>query len=136
MSNEQATVPISSLIDIVFLLIMFFVATATIDEYGMNNNVDLALAKHMKAQENQSPSRFTISLDDKGRVYITNQEASLKTLQQDLRLHSKYFGNRSEIQIRADKKSYLSDLEKIIKTVNECGMNNIKIISQLESDHE
>lgn len=136
MSEEKMSIPISALIDIVFLLIMFFVATATIDEVGLQHNVELALARNMQANTISSPYRYPISLQEDGRVFIGPIETSLKKLSSDLSVHNKNFGNKTEVQIRADKHCLLSDLEPILETINKSGLHNIKIITKQESEHE
>ena len=132
MPDEKSAIPISSLIDIVFLLIMFFVATAKIDQQGLEQNVKLVQVENMLQQEKLSPYRFNISVSQSGEIYLENQESDLNQLSSQLNSHRKRFGNRSEILLRADKHCFLSELEKVIEAITKSGLTNIKIISQLE----
>ena len=136
MSEETMSLPISALIDIVFLLIMFFVATATIDEVGLQRNIELALASHMKANEDSSPYRYQIILQEDGRLFTGPIETSLKKLHSELSVYKRNFGNKTEVQIRADKHCPLSELEPILDTINKSGLHNIKIITKLENEYE
>ena len=134
--SEKMSIPISALIDVVFLLIMFFVATATIDEVGLQHNVDLALAGNMDTNTVSSPNRYPINLQEDGRLFIGPMETSLKKLHSDLSKHKRNFGNKTEVQIRADKHCPLSELEPILEVINKSGLHNIKIITKLENKHE
>ena len=136
MSEEKMSIPISSLIDIVFLLIMFFVATATIDEVGLQHNIELALARNMEANTISLPNRYPISLHEDGRVFIGPIETSLEKLDSDLNQHKRTFGNKTEVQVRADQHCPLSELAPLLEIINKSGLHNIKIITKLERKHE
>ena len=65
--QQAAETPISSLIDVVFLLIMFFVATASVEKEGFDDTVMLAESKHMqilKTKKQDKFLRFRLYLDE------------------------------------------------------------------------
>ena len=128
--TEKMSIPISALIDVVFLLIMFFVATATMAESGLDAKVKLAEAKSMKALKLQSLSRFPISLRSDGSLLYMNQEMELGPLKQELKRHLAHYGNKAEVQIRADKHCKLDKLDKVMDAFSSVGARNMKIISK------
>ena len=128
--TEKMSIPISALIDVVFLLIMFFVATATMAESGLDAKVNLAEAKSMKALKLQSLSRFPISLRSDGSLLYLNQETELGALKQELKRHLIHYGNKAEVQIRADKDCQLDKLDKVMDAFSSVGARNMKIISK------
>ena len=70
MTEEAASVPISSMIDIVFLLIIFFIVTATLDKDLQDESVRLADAPHGRPVIKQDPRTITINLLYDGSINI------------------------------------------------------------------
>lgn len=69
-SPEQAETPISSMIDIVFLLIIFFVVTASIDKDIEDERVSLADAPHGRPATKKDPRAVIINVRDDGTIKI------------------------------------------------------------------
>lgn len=67
---EQAEVPISSMIDIVFLLIIFFVVTASVDKDIEDERVALADAPHGRPATKKDPRAIVINVHDDGTIKI------------------------------------------------------------------
>ena len=70
MTEEAASVPISSMIDIVFLLIIFFIVTATLDKDLQDESVLLADAPTGRPVVKQDPRTITINLRMDGSMTI------------------------------------------------------------------
>ena len=70
MTEEAASVPISSMIDIVFLLIIFFIVTATLDKDMQDECVLLADAPNGRPVVKQDPRTITINLRMDGSMTI------------------------------------------------------------------
>ena len=125
--------PISSLIDVVFLLIMFFVATAQMDQEGFDQNVQLAIAYDMEKIKNRENGQFPISILKDGRVstgaYSSDDVAGLKN---ELMRHVANFGDEVTVIIRPDKEVELSVIEEVMSAVGECGVAKINISAKLE----
>lgn len=67
MSNDEtAEVPISSMIDVVFLLIIFFVVTAAVDKDAEDEKVILAEAPHGKPVTKKDPRAVVINIHQDG----------------------------------------------------------------------
>ena len=65
--EEKQEVPVSSLIDVVFLLIMFFVITSNIEKEAFDVQIDLVKAKNMKPATQVPPKRITINVQVDGK---------------------------------------------------------------------
>ena len=70
MTEEAASVPISSMIDIVFLLIIFFIVTATLDKDMQDESVLLADAPNGRPVVKQDPRTITINLRMDGSMTV------------------------------------------------------------------
>ena len=79
-SEEAASVPISSMIDIVFLLIIFFIVTATLDKDMQDENVLLADAPNGRPVVKQDPRTITINLRMDGSMNIGGRAISADQL--------------------------------------------------------
>lgn len=79
---DEPEVSLTSLIDVVFTLIIFFVVTATFDERSAIQ-IDLPKASTQAAPAQDPP--LTLAVDPQGRYYVENREvlkrdpASLRT---------------------------------------------------------
>lgn len=69
-TEEAASVPISSMIDIIFLLIIFFIVTATLDKEIEDEQILLADAPHGRPVVKQDPRTITINVRVNGDVKI------------------------------------------------------------------
>ena len=81
LKEEKAEVPISPLIDVVFLLIMFFVVTASAQQDTYNDSVKVPESKFLKPVE--SPHKVVLSIDAEGNIKsgirVWQYDAQLKT---------------------------------------------------------
>ncbi|WDE95469.1 biopolymer transporter ExbD [Lentisphaera profundi] len=125
--------PISSLIDVVFLLIMFFVATAQMDQEGFDQNVQLAIAFDMEKITQRAQSQFPISILKDGVISTgPGTTGDIAGLKRELSKHVGTYGNEVTVIIRPDKNVKLSLIDEVMSTVGECGVAKINISAKLE----
>jgi biopolymer transport protein ExbD len=120
---------VTPLVDIVFLLLIFFLLTAT---YVKNPNLDINLPK---ASINQVTSRerdITIAITKKGELRFENQEISAEKLEGILRAeyaeHSDSF-----IVIRADEGSRHGRVVEVMDLAKRIGFDRLAIATQAKS---
>lgn len=131
--QEPDGCPVSSLIDVVFLLIMFFVATAKMDQEGFDQNVKLAIAVHMEKITKRANSQFPVSVKADGSVSTgAGSDGTVQGLKNELIRHVAKYGNEVTVIIRADKEAQLSVIEKVMNAVTESGVSSMKISAKLE----
>ncbi len=73
-SNESKKGPklnMTSLIDVVFLLLIFFMVTTTFEKQA---KLKIQLPEATQEIHNQSPSQIVISISQKGSIYLNNNE--------------------------------------------------------------
>ena len=63
---------LTSLIDVVFLLLLFFMVSATFEKYG-RLQVELPQAEPNTEQE-QQPDRITVTVDADGQLFVSDRE--------------------------------------------------------------
>ena len=125
--KEDAKVPLSSLIDIVFLLIFFFVFTITVKNDQIDKNVQLAKSYHMELAGNER-NTFTINVQSSKvpdgkpsytiggkRFPLTVAEGGANSIEGKLRIAKERHGDSVVVIIRASK-----DLQfRWIQAINE-----------------
>lgn len=114
----------TAMIDIVFLLLCFFVTTSVFSQWEME--VDVVLPS---AQSSQMPDRLPgeviINLSKEGKISINQREYAMNELQDRLTRLAKLFPGQPVI-IRADKDSNTGQL---ISLVDVCRLSDIWNIS-------
>jgi biopolymer transport protein ExbD len=123
---EEAEVPISSMIDIVFLLIIFFVVTASLDKEVEDENVKLCNAPHGKPLKKKDPRGVTINVEENGLIMVSGQLISMNTLSGVLRSQASKYGNDIPIVIRGDYRVQHGYIKKVMEAVTETGLYKIK----------
>ncbi|MEN9358652.1 MAG: Biopolymer transport protein ExbD/TolR [Verrucomicrobiota bacterium] len=136
-TDQKCETPISSLIDIVFLLIMFFVATANFDSEGFDNNVELAKAKNLQKMTTKPINQIPISVDynnlTKGYdIKVGGINATGKQVETLLRECVKRMGSSTEAFIRVDKRCKLGALEEVTTACGAAGVATLKISAEAE----
>ena len=123
--DEEATVNLTPLIDVVFLLLIFFMVSTTFDSTS-EIKIDLPEASATNAPVNQS---LTIMIDPQGFYYIngkrlSNQSADLLLLE----LH-RVVGSDKEmtVVIQSDAKSPVQSLVTAMDTVGKMGLSRLSI---------
>ena len=134
--KDNADVPISSLIDVVFLLIMFFVVTSNIEQEVFEVPVTLVKAKNMKPAVKVPPNRVTINVaqerDDKGLFYLGSTPVTPQALRGSLIALKKEKGSGTLVLIRADKDVKFLYESEVIEAIKASGLMKIRIQAELE----
>lgn len=131
--QEAEGAPISSLIDVVFLLIMFFVATAQMDQEGFDQNVQLAIAYDMEKIKSREKAQFPISILKDGVISTgPGSTGTIAGLKNELTRHKATYGSEVTVIIRPDKEVELKVIEDVMTAVGEVGLAKIKISAKLE----
>ena len=114
-------VNVISLVDILFLLVIFFAVTTTFsDEHGIA--VDLPTASAGVLSREQQP--ITISLSSDTAIFLDNRALKLETLAAELKAHQASAPAKS-IVIRADKKVSHGTVVAVMEAAREAGIEEI-----------
>ena len=116
------TLSLTPLIDIVFLLLIFFlVATRFAEE---EQEMDVMLPDASEAQPLTSkPGELFINIDQQGRYYVTGKILTLEELDRTLRAASVNNPGRLSVIIRADKRVVWN---YVVAAMNACNKAKIR----------
>ena len=144
-SEETLETPITQMIDIVFLLIIFFVVTASVDKDLVDETINLAQAKNTNAETAAKKLSVTINMkmatDSQGRSILVGgrpkvlynialQEKSLDGIRQALQAVKNDTGTIVPILIRVDKNVEYRYIDELLsKAVARVGFTKVSIVA-------
>ncbi len=120
---------ITPLVDIVFLLLIFFLLTAT---YVKNPSLDISLPKASLNQVTSQKKDLAIAVKRDGEIRYDNQDVSFERLEGILR--AEYSENKEAIVvIRADKESMHGRVVEVMDLAKKIGFAKLAIAIQAKS---
>lgn len=130
--EEELETPIASLIDVVFLLIIFFVVTATVDKDIRDDTIRLAQAKYAKAADITDPRTVTINVRRNGGINVALTPMNRVSLTQYLKGIHAESGSVVPVLIRGDREAIYEHVDTILQAVGDAGLWRVKLSSETE----
>ncbi len=131
--EEGADIPIESMIDVVFLLIIFFVVTAAIDKEVEDEAVGLSDAPHGKPLEKKNPKSVTINVRKDGVLNISQIPLTIDKISEQITIAATkwYPNNPAEmpIVIRGDKDAQHGYIKKVMEAVTKTGLYKVRFMA-------
>lgn len=122
--NIKVKVPISPMIDIIFLMIFFFVVSSVMDQ-GVNQTIDLVKVNNIKPQELPAKKVY-LSISEQGDIILDNGiTATESALKMYLNNVIEIWGNSTRFVIRADKEAFHADVDAALQQLKKSGAKNI-----------
>ncbi len=126
-SENEPGCPVAALIDVVFLLIVFFLVTMNMEKEVVDRTIELAQAEETKPEEDKNPHRVIVNLREDGDMNIANNPLTPSQLKMLLYNTSQKYGNSIPVIIRADRGARFRQIDKVMKVVGEAGLYRVKI---------
>jgi len=123
--DEETTIDITPMLDVVFIMLIFFIVTATfVKESGIEVNRPDALTA-----QKQEKANILIAIDENNEVWIDRRLIDLRAVRPNIqRLHSE--NPQGSVVIQADKASNTDTLIKVMDASRSAGVYNISIAAQ------
>jgi biopolymer transport protein ExbD len=128
--EEEIQLSIAPLIDIVFLLLIFFMVTSHFD---VASGVRIELPKVAKRLYNTETDRITLLVDQNGEIYLKGERLDMKTLPPALKTLVDHKG-LSRLIIQADKDVKHGTVVEIMDVAKRAGVYSIVIAANWKSD--
>ncbi|MBD1574984.1 MULTISPECIES: ExbD/TolR family protein [Vibrio] len=124
-AKEEAQVDLTSMLDIVFIMLIFFIVTSSfVHESGME--VNRPAASHSTSQSNSGIFVAVTAANDvyidKRRVDVERVQATLEKLMMD--------DPQASLVIQADKHAYNGTVVEVMDAAKGAGINKIAIATQ------
>ena len=120
--EEQAGIALTSLIDIVFLLLIFFMVTSSFIEIERKLNIELPEAKAADVEKKEKP--ILIEMDRRGRITLDGQMVSLSGLEASLKERK---GKGTIATVRADRRLSHGKVTAVLGICRDAGIRDIGI---------
>lgn len=130
--RKRVTINITSLIDILFLLIIFFVVTSTfLEQPGMR--LDLPSAE---TAEQTEVRELVLEMDASGRMRLGSDEVTLGGLRQALAGRIEEGDGGKLLVIRADRGARHGDVVKVMDIAKQVGVRDLVIAADIAAVEE
>ena len=116
--------PLAGMVDVLFLLLIFFMTTAVFQEVESQIEVNLPATKSATAQAPKT--QIIITVDSKGAIFLGGMQHDLDSLTKTLTALAEQFPNES-VLIRGDGDSKLGLTTKILDIVKVAGLKDVAL---------
>jgi biopolymer transport protein ExbD len=119
--------PLTSLIDIVFMLLIYFLLTTN---FMVDEGIKIKLPQ-AKAAAPQTQQEITIYVDRDGRAFLMNKEISLNNLFSELK---KMIGGQKDrlVVIKADREIILNKAVRVMDLAKTAGAGRLCLATEKE----
>jgi biopolymer transport protein ExbD len=125
--DEEADINMTPMLDIVFIMLIFFIVTASfVKETGLDINRPAAASASSK--ENAS---ILIALSDSGQVWIDRRQVDVRAVRANIeRMRAE--NPQAGVVIQADKNSKNGLLVDVMDAAEQAGVENISLAADVE----
>lgn len=123
--EEEATIDMTPMLDVVFIMLIFFIVTASfVKEAGIDVNRPEAATAVKKDRAN-----ILIAISDTGEIWINKRRIDVRAVQANIeRLHAE--NPQGTVVIQADKKATTETLIKVMDASRAAGVYDVSIAAQ------
>lgn len=111
--------PMTPMIDMVFLLLVFFMTVSTLAQADKRMKLDLPESSSSEMPENLM-HRGTISLNAEGKIFIRSRQKTLDQMQVSIK-ESLAKDPELRIHLRADQETSYEDIKKVLRACADAG---------------
>lgn len=123
--DEKEEIDMTPMLDVVFILLIFFIVTASfVKEAGIDVNRPEAATAVKKERAN-----ILVAISDKGDVWINKRKVDIRSVQANIE-RLKAENPQGTVVIQADKKSTTDTLIKVMDSARAAGVYDVSIAAQ------
>ena len=123
--DEKEEIDMTPMLDVVFILLIFFIVTASfVKEAGIDVNRPEAATTVKKERAN-----ILVAISDKGDIWINKRKVDVRSVQANIE-RLKAENPQGSVVIQADKKSTTDTLIKVMDSARAAGVFDVSIAAQ------
>lgn len=123
--EEKEEIDMTPMLDVVFILLIFFIVTASfVKEAGIDVNRPEAATAVKKERAN-----ILVAISDKGDIWINKRKVDIRTVQANIE-RLKAENPQGTVVIQADKKATTDTLIKVMDSARAAGVYDVSIAAQ------
>jgi biopolymer transport protein ExbD len=125
--EEEATVDITPMLDVVFIMLIFFIVTATfLKPAGIEVNSPRASTAQVQEKAN-----ILIAIDAENKIWVNRREIDLRSVRPNIeKLHAE--NPKGTVVIQADKESKTDTLVQVMNASRRAGVYNIALAAEID----
>jgi biopolymer transport protein ExbD len=119
--SPEEDFPMTPMIDMVFLLLVFFMTVSTLAQADRSKKLDLPQSAQSDVPDADNlPNRGSISIDAAGVIYLGMEAVSLEDMQATMKA-SLEANPELRINLRADQATPYAEIKQVLKACAEVG---------------
>lgn len=124
--TETTQVDLTPLIDVVFILLIFFILSANFTD---ESSIRVDRPSASSSEVSQENTTFNVSIDENGAIWFDHKTTTLSQLQ--LQLKSRVlFSENSNAVVNADKNIDTGKLIDVVDVIRNSGVKSVAIATQ------
>jgi biopolymer transport protein ExbD len=128
-STVAETLSLTPLIDVVFLLLIFFLVTSEFEEEERRLNIVLPSATSASPMTGK-PREIVIDIDAEGKIYLSGQVTNIDELEQLLIAAVAKNPTNQTAVIRADRDTPFQPVVSVMDVCNRSGVTDYSVTTQ------
>jgi biopolymer transport protein ExbD len=125
LSEEDVNINLTPLIDVVFLLLIFFMVSTTFDT---TSQLKINLPEASQSQTSEPPQKINLLIDAKGTFYVNSRElTNSKSATLKAALERSMGENKLPIVIQSDAASPVQSLVTALDVVGQLGLAQVSV---------
>jgi len=128
-SNVAGTLSLTPLIDVVFLLLIFFLVTSEFEEEERRLDIVLPTATSAVPMTSK-PREVVVDVDSQGVVYLRGEPTPLDELEQLLRKAVAANPTNQTVVIRADQSTSFQPVVSVMDVCNRTGVSDYTVTTK------
>lgn len=128
-AHVMSEINVTPMVDVMLVLLIIFMVAAPL----MTTGVPLDLPQTQAKALDQDKEPLTVSVNEKGEVYLQNTEIKMNELVPKLEAITKARSGRDErIYVRGDKKVDYGTVMKVMGRLSQAGYRRVALITEIE----
>jgi biopolymer transport protein TolR len=125
----MSEINVTPMVDVMLVLLIIFMVSAPLLTVGVP--IDLPPSQATTLDQDKDP--LTISVNDKGQVFLQNAEIDLKELLAKLKaVADAQGGTEARIYVRGDKKVDYGTMMRVMGRLNSAGYHRVALVTEYE----
>lgn len=113
------------MIDVVFLLNIFFLVASHVARSSATEPVQLPEAIQHRSDDNSSPNRLVVSVMADRTLFVSGRQVTLEAVAQMIEAAHREAAQGFEVRIRADRNATYAEIEPLLTACAQAGVRKV-----------
>ncbi len=128
-ANVTSDINVTPMVDVMLVLLIIFMVSAPLLTVGVP--IDLPQSQAKSLEQDKEP--LTLSVNEKGKVFLQNAEISMDDLIPKLQAVAQARGGtEARVYVRGDKKVDYGSMMKVMGQLSAAGFHRVALVTEFE----